>query len=1496
MSQLERRGSSGSMSERSFRDPSPNRGPTGPDLSDAPPVPAIPKNLSAAAPARAVRRAASVDAPAVRVASPPPNLANGRGSSLGPVVGPPPQRRSGQGMTGLGSVQELTGGERSHSRGSVNFSYPTSNRAMSPYARRRLTYPTSLSGQNAANQKQNLLYDPNTRSFRPEAELLFYEQYIRDAAERPVKKKKKVTTAGSHLAEGSVGGRPKGTAVDAIHAAAMAAAKPVEITKTPAQAPQPQPQVKPPPILEAVDASQPGPETSAPPIETTPKKKKKKKKVVVPQPAAPESSVASDTGSDFSERPLSSNARAVTTLAKKPSIVREDREREEEEDYTSKVLGRQAALARLESGPEDRTVSPSPLPRSAVGKGHGRVTAAASTSFAESRQPTRSVSQPPLAAPATSTFSAEPDAAADGRSSSASRGGRVQSVSPTRTAHFLSTPDNPNLAVRHQPPARSISPRKSALKNASSPRGISPIGSLVGGYSKAMSDTSEASALSDDRSLSIPRKKAVRVSFDDQGPVVLGPADSPVAPSPQSKRGWFSNMGRSKKKEATSAMEDDDDVVMKPRPALPSFGSVREKKSRDVEDRPLVRPADSVEPVQVARVTPAPSIFTTADGEPIDYPLGTSSDHQIGAVLAQEQATAKNEANISKSREPLPPEVTTVEGNGYASDSSSAYDVEQPSTTASPPREDSVERGPIDGHAETYRELASPVSAKNEPEISTPRINGTTPQLSITQATPTLEDSKSKTEFMHMPGGFQDSFDYGVDEGCQISIVEHRPTDLTPAELGIAEPSINDTHIPVVGSIVAENLHYHSILEETESDDESIYSDAAEDLSDLEGDGFMSLDAVVDSPMPAPKIPGLVITTPPESPTAKIGREIAHKESRASRRSSEPGLDEGWEKTQEYWSGLTVEKKRELERAARQVAKETSSEEESEEETGEESGEEEDAQPVTAQPASALKNNKITASSPTGPGHFYKATRTYQIAPGTKQGADGVPTMRPSMRAATTKTTPDEVHMRKSMRDGAGGSMRGSVRQSAAPVEPRGSLQKKYRPAMISQPEKPRDMSNGAAAAAIAPKLAKKPFAPLQRTGSDASDSSFKRTRPTSGFGMRSSMRGSHHMSMRPKSPEPVAPFSSRFSIRSLSPTGSAFRRPFSSTHSPPPIGMGRQTMRDRAYSSESNTPSLRSAAAETKSPLRAFGFGKKSEKKIKGRAAPKMTSRFADSSDEDDVRPAFRSRFADSSDEDEPVVAPIRRPMSALRSQPVRAIPRRTGAIDGDSSDLPDTDDEKQAIRKAARAAAIVTSASSTTTPGSASLSRSGSGRDFIGGNPSTMTTSISGPGSPGLRSEHKRRGSIMNILRRKKTEKDFQVRKSDAESPARRDTPLERSKADLEAIKKNDSDFSVNSPNVSPRPKLQKRNTGSYTNVNAGPEWNASSDWPLKKSTEDYDRPLTSDGLEVEQPANGSSRPDLGSRRMTATGLSAIDLPESPTKKKKKFGRLRKAFGLDH
>lgn len=1280
---------------------------------------------------------------------------------------------SAQRVTSLGSVAEL---ERTGSKGSINFSRPISSPnspPTSPMNDRRAT--TLSSGQ--PNSR------PATTTMSP-GEVRYIQQSLNGATNQPVNKKN-VTTG-----EGRQGGN------------------------SPAQLNQGQP-------MDNGVASV---------------SKKTKKRIVSgrdsdeSKPLGFTTSYGSDSDATTehtapSERPPTFNTRAALLLSKQPSIVREDREAEEREERSGAGLGKVRPDLTANNGLKANGKK-SPLPANSTPQQHNR----------SSSQPAPTLATTHLG-PTTRKLSGSNATPARGNDNI--RGGRHQSLSPARAAHFSVQPilKTPN-GVRHQPPPRSISPAKSAMKSSPSPRATSPSG---GGH--APSETSDTvSMLSEDGIRS--RKKKNRVSFDDDAVVVVPgrAASTPTTSDSQNKggttRSWF-GMGHGKKQAdfpATSQVQEDD-AVIQPTPALPSFGSIRGHKEREGTGASNEPSSPSVEPHHTMASWAQETLAR----------IDLSSDQAVGAVLSQDFATKPTAS-------PLPPHVTSIEGTGYGSDSEgSVYST------------DNVERAGAnsganeafsEAHAAPYRELASPTHGdEGDYQYNSKDVNEAVPSIAVLPATP-AEDALRGAEWVGDSPITTDSRDAKKQSH---GVIEHHPTDPTPATIGIAEPepegvlASREPVTPVVGG-VAEALRTQTEHEDDEEDTgESIYSDAAEDLSDLEGDGFGSINAIVESPIVDSF--GIAITTPPDSPSGRLGAPISGKKSKLSRLASDdsqPGTEEGWDKAQAYWSGLSESRKKQIERAATQESVDEGSTQ---------------AQPKPKKKTNAAKKDPEQDQPllPPYPDRQYVERTTRSKSPRMTE-------MKQSMRDGSG-TTAESPHMRKSMRTGdtlkpaIGQTPQNRSMETTTPQEPRGTLQKKYRPVSAvplvnyntpsygTTPSHTRNASGGsvpASATPLTPREVKKKSTPAvkpRQIKSDDSDSesSFRKMRPSTSdsgrYTMRRSMRG-------PPAEQPQLPTTSRagpLGVRTSSPSGSTARRPFSSG------GYGMKT--SLRGSGESGARPER-----TKSPIRGFGFGRGSkgkDQKAPSKSRSQFSSKFGNSSDHDDGPSTFRSRFDDSSDED----LPSKRPSNLA---PVRGIPRRVD--EGDSTDLDDSSEDEKRSKRRNMPSKTKTTKPEGTALAAGSLRRSGSGQDLT-------KFSEMGTGLQAKKAAEKdpKRRSFFGLGRKKD---DSKVKKPDLPPPASRDGTPQRNNV-----------LPPGSPTSPKSPKLQRRNTPMRLDSNS---------WPLPPVPgAANDRPNTADGV------RNTARPDLGVRSSTVdtSGSKRVDqngVVLGRTGKKKRFPMLRKVFGL--
>ncbi|KAL9111163.1 MAG: hypothetical protein Q9227_004426 [Pyrenula ochraceoflavens] len=1091
---LQRRDSGGSMTDRTFRTPSPNR-PASRGQDKAPPVPPLPKNYGGH------KRAASLEPP-MRITSPVPKAPGGRGASLDRA---PPKKVPT--TPKLDDIEEL---ERSNSRNSINFSYPMNARPNSPPA----TAPLSPKSPKAPT-KITSVQDPASQS-----------------ASKPVKKKKKKLAPGSaegrHLANGGMGGKPHGAEFDR------------DSTQSSAK-PQPKKRV----VLSSGSDS-----------DSTPEKAEKK------------------------------SQRASGQLNKQPSVVREDWEGEQAADHKSNPTSPVA----------DQTTP--------------RLEKVAANSSKKVEMPSQSASIP--ATLPTPPPSEPPEHLVSKESPKA----RIPSLSPSRSTRFSAQIASELLGERkHEPPPRSISPAKSALKHHS-PSSLtrSPVeGGGPGGWKRSSQTPSEAS---DNTSLASmegsKKKRPMHVSFGAEPEVVDG-SDASL------KKAWF---GSSKTQPLdTIQAEDDMEEVMKPRPALPSFGSIRGRKDKGES--------------QVQSAPKTSNLSSSASSSESNLPgtmeTSVSSDHAIGAILAQSRAKEihRSEAPKIDPTLPLPPEVTSVEGTGYVSDNSSLYSVEEPIPDPPITSETTINE-PDKALKKESRDLTIGTAEPVKPISRTENV----PAIAVQPATPGSGTIPAQDEWLvNVPGGFPEIAELSDNESSRVSQGDKDLGSTSPTDAGIAEPTPleaargQDPSLPAVGSVSQSLLQQTQPESDAESTGgESIYSDAAEDVADLEGDGFGSINAIVESPniRPTPS------QSPPTSPLISKSME-KHQDS--------------WEEAQAHWKEVA---ERQRLTAAQPVQK---------------------SEPIAIPPKSTARKPPVIdpvstsdASPPSSPNRPLPMSSAYPpLSSKPKSAAKDTP-MRRSMRSPPIEAG-ENTSMRKSMRAPTSDVHEPSIRESMRSPPPgragnkgADSSQPKTKPVLRPNQEVP-----GQKRAGIQPKgalqkrsiptadspsttVATSKMRSRTRSNDSDSDSSFKKLRTTKNADGKYTMR----RSMR--SPPPTErPLTAASPVR---PTSSENRRSFSAG--------GQGSLRTTMRSMDSTTPSLRASGRQR--PSSSSSFPKKTSTSVK---ATTFKSRFGNDSDDEDSPRLFRSRFEDSSDEEpEP-----------LNLRPVRGIPHRTD--EEDSTDLEDSSDD---------------------------------------------------------------------------------------------------------------------------------------------------------------------------------------------------------------------------
>ncbi|KAF4555784.1 Hypothetical protein D9617_2g057480 [Elsinoe fawcettii] len=1356
-----RRSSQGSMTDRTFRSPSPggiSPRRAVPAAEDAPPVPALrPEHGGNGTQSRPASRGSN--APAQPRTKPAPVK----------VYQP----------SGLPKLREL---ERESSGNSINFSRPIASPAETtpPVSPTRPKTAGSWFGAPAETNvapRQTVHDRPRSAAGISTGSKSGIEAGLQSVARTPSKKKQKASPAsqGTKLASGTMNKTPQGTAVQQAQKA----------VQQQALSPTPQP---------------------------------KKKQTIKQAPAEPQGSDADISDVDHRRQTPSpsGNRRPTHTLNKQPSVVME--EPDSEHDAAAKRRSQESPYPKMDP-PKQRVLSNSHLtPRS--------------------REPSLS--------PSTSSAGSPPMRS------------RPESLevpdSSHRSARFSNNVIDTPTGVRHNPPPRSVSPAKSALKHSpsSSIRTSSPTATFSPPSKPPGSDTSDSMSLTSQDGLKAgKKKKSVRVSFDESAIEQIHEIeDKPRVNGVKTARRSLS---------PGLSDEDMDDETMKPRPALPSFGSVRNTTPR--RNQP-----DSPEKVTETLSDSGKQVDTSQQG--------ASSDHAIASIIA----IAHEKKSLKDENDPLPPEVTSVEGTGQFSDSAESSDEEELIKV----------RKPDVSAVESMDAAQQPTPDRDTLVIPDPPArNMEVPDIQVLPATPGIEeelkpieddltteehDTKGKSAVptkVSVPG----SWDEEEDE---------------PVQETVPQPN-TDLQAPVES---AANVDLDTV-EASDSDDSAAFSDAAEDPSEIEAFGYASLDAIVESPVPArmrqtDQAVSPTVSTPLFDSSPEIGT---------------PSSDsKDWSRASAYWSN----QKQQLQRR------------ESDQPTP-------DDRPKMTQP----KATKSTAVKPRARPVVENAadtTRSHQKPHAQEAGRK----MRGSMRGQQPEVVEERpTAFRK--------TMRGPPPQATAPT-PAERAQAPPKSALKQKTMRPG--SAGAKPSVPVSSRTPRPQSMAIATAADSdSESSFKRksrrssTNDGNKYTMKRSMRSSSldmERERRPSSSQGVAG-AGRWSLRSMSPPAdspqanrAAFRTSLRGTSIPEgPTLRGNNSIAQAKPSKASGKFSMSGFSKSTKAPAPSAG-PVQSKKQFK--------SRFADSDSEDERTPAapartartgFRSRFADSDDEDD---QPRHIPADLT---PVRGIPRSTNLINEDSTDLDDSSDDEFSRRRRSKRDSGRT-ASKPLVPSQADVEKAmAAARQNV----ATMTgnQSLLEPSTP--------KGKVQ---KRVTLQTDVPPAAAAPSSPtiSADGPPVARRKGLLGSIfgRRNSSSSvaSVSRPAIgatemtppaspsSPRGKLQRRSapklnrsssaqsqlstisntTVATTNNTAMPavkEDEEDEKWPLEPPRmpivdEETQRPASSDGVtETERAKLADARPKIGKRSLSGGDKVKAEVYSEKTGKKKRFGRLRKAFGLN-
>lgn len=849
--------------------------------------------------------------------------------------------------------------------------------------------------------------------------------------------------------------------------------------------------------------------------------------------------------------------------------------------------------------------------------------------------------------------------------------GRVPSQSPNRSAHFSASPVV--IAERHVPPPRDVSPAKSAMKHSPAPslRAGSPMLNYSGVTGlktlRSPSITSETPSLaSQDGSSTNKKKKSVRMSFDEQS------RDAPTGQATPATN-------------TSSQSGDGDSDMMTARPALPNFGSVRRDRAqpestyKEVELSPAQNGASSDHALSSILQTHAPHLppevtskegtgyVSDASSEAEVPAAGTylnfnpnateakpeevekadpASDKQIGSGQ-EDQAESKVSKDISHANETTKdahlPAINLMPPTPGVEDGVSKELSKRDASSTAPTSQSALNRYSMEGIRVPGSFTADEESTKNQSERAVP-------DLSATQATHSSEQS--------VPG---DSISGDMDTQEPGSTATVTPTDLPQPTSPLSD------------------------IEE-DSDRSAAFSDAYEDASDIEDSdddrGFASLNAIVSSPVSPPAGTKTIDLLPgtPDSPSA-----VAAQKKDAEVKGGD------WDEATSYWSQLSKAKRAEIENQhlpadeeARTVAAASrNSTSKKPRATAKSTIAERQGQAAQQSQEPIMKKTMRAQPGPTPTSNPEDATHMRQSMRSDRGMATSLRDNRTQHKRGQSEQMPaSEAIQTNSTRPVSSSAV---LAAQTAPPMPKAATQAPLAGRKSPEPDSTRPAMQRASSSQVSQPGSPKPRArklqkelpPQLDLYESDSESSFRKRRRArakadggegSTISMKRSMRAApkdqsastRASEARPISPDPGGREKRSFGSRTLSPSrGSLF---------------GRNKGEDaRAGSQSGPKTTLRDSSTARAAPTKTSSTAPQLPK------PPKFSSRFADSDDEDGFMgsKSHWSRFVDS-DDDEPA-SPM---VASTKLTPVRGIPKRRGQEDGDSTELEGENDGNYARR----------------------------------------------------------------------------------------------------------------------------------------------------------------------------------------------------------------------
>jgi len=1359
---LQRVNSNGSMTDRTFRSPSPGstRGFAGGARSPdpyAPPVPAIPKNIP-----NGHKRSSSMDPPQ-RVMSPnrAPSTrgvsADRAGSMASSSARKPPR---------LSDVAEEL--ERSDSTRNTNFSRPRASQPNSPMgsptADKKFTHSAGAWHSEPIGEKPGPKQSARAAAMDQKIARIQAAagQPGRNSSVRSASQPAHLTRANLEAASAAADDYETIMVFDAGSRTFVPQRRLKTVSNEPASPVLPKaPALKPGQYDPSTRTIVPHPAPAPPPVsaarQTQPVRTQRR------IPPALDTSLAPPPRNPARLSPTSSPTNARHSLQKHPSVVHE--RPEEEEDVSGSDYTDTGKVIQTTAGPAKAYSTPTTKPRSS------------------------SLDVP------------------RGAMNGSFRGRHISTSPSPHRARFSASPVV--QATIHNPPSRELSPAKSAMKHSPAPsaRAASPLAHYSNPKSPSSVTSETPSVASNDET--VKKKKSVRVSFDSQ-PQVTSLA------SPGSPR-TFDDI-------------DDDDDLMKPRPALPSFGSVRKNRtSPDYAEK-------------VTEMAPERTV---------------SSDHAVGGIIANANADAKSKD------EPTELVVPSIEIPGDVSDSDYSVD-EQGVPSAKAAAEEDVDSAvkstaDADEVGVVSRDFASS-------KANNTKTDGDVPGITLLPPTPGMEQ-----------GTWGTSTDEETTPKARLSKEVVLPGSWNSVDLNEVDAASDTTETQDAGTLHAIN----EFGDTDDDDDNAAFSDAAEEQSDMEG-GFASLDAIAVSPIvPTTKT---AKAASPESPsmqkTTTNGDDQGSGDwSKATAYWSTLSRQQREQIEREHFSSdderpAPAVKKTKKKTAPKQNAglSPTTAAIQKSAPAG-----------PSAQPSKPAMKKTMRAQPEPVPVEKPVQMRSSMRSGG---GSGMASTLRDGSRQQSTERAGSL--QKKTMRPQSmiSQSSNNAASTAGAPALPRQNSQS----SVMSQPRN-QNRASSQPAQAMSARLQRE-MRKADDSDSDSSFKKQRRSARThSGFAMKSSMRDApepvQRAPQRPASPEPARPKGKdSFSIRSLSPTGSLFGRK-KMNRDPPAratsVDPGVRTLRgSQSQKSSLRTPAPAPAAAPAKSTASKFKSRFADSDDEDDEPAPssggRFASRFADSDDEDDVFTPVKlapvrgiprrkgqndGDSTDLSDEDE------QQPTAAKREK-------------FNAPMVPDPSDIDKAMEAARKKLGIA----------EAPAQNGGEGGVLAQGSLRGSTQSarpISVTSSADVRdTTPKKRGFMGTILRRNRASTasvpGYKPPGSTPSSPKVSTSAAAASTADVTTTTGSPTSPGkiVRRGSYQQAPRM-RRGDSTYSNATAPPGLGESNvgDWPLPPVP-----PIPEGYAESERP---NTTEGTGVRFAEGTQVYSVR-----TGKKKKFSMLRKAFGL--